>query len=145
RFLDDTGGAGAHDLAELDRRDIGLALVHPAAHGRIERDVFDLDAELARTRLRHGRVLDREISPLHHAFRPAGELDHAVAHLTPHLDFALRSLRFPGAITRLRDPGVKGGVSRPLLRRPGSAELIARLRQAGAGPARRIAGGGPGL
>jgi hypothetical protein len=86
RFLDDAGGTAAHDLAQLDRRDVGTAFVHPAAHGGVERDVFDAHAELARIWLWHGPVLDREVFAFHHASRPAGELDHAVAHRTPHLD-----------------------------------------------------------
>ena len=33
---------GAHDLADLDRRDVGAAGVHPRAHRRVEREVLDL-------------------------------------------------------------------------------------------------------
>jgi hypothetical protein len=78
--LDDAGGVAAHQLAELDRRDVGLALAHPAAHGGIERDVLDLDAELAGPRLLHGAVLDGEILARDHALRPARQLDHTVPH-----------------------------------------------------------------
>ncbi len=38
---DRTGCAGPHDLVDADRLDIALAGVHPAAHGRIQRDVVD--------------------------------------------------------------------------------------------------------
>ncbi len=37
----------AHDFADPDRRNVGAAFVHPAAHGRIERDIKDLDQNLA--------------------------------------------------------------------------------------------------
>src|SRR6185312_12057483 len=39
--------AGAHDLADADRRDVALAFVHPAAHCRIEREQERLDEDAA--------------------------------------------------------------------------------------------------
>src|SRR5581483_4848922 len=80
RLLDEAGGIGAHHLAQPYRRNVGATLVHPAAHGRVERDHLDPDAELAGARLRHGAVLEGEVLARHHAPGPAGEPDHAVAH-----------------------------------------------------------------
>jgi hypothetical protein len=45
--------AGAHHLAELHRRNVGLHVVHPAAHRRIEREIGDLDQHLAFVRRAH--------------------------------------------------------------------------------------------
>jgi hypothetical protein len=39
--------AGPHHLADADRRDVGAGVVHPAAHGRVERDVLGAEQELA--------------------------------------------------------------------------------------------------
>ena len=39
--------SGPHHLADADRRDVGAALVHPAPHRWVERDVKDFDQELA--------------------------------------------------------------------------------------------------
>ncbi|MNF51985.1 hypothetical protein D3C84_333210 [compost metagenome] len=37
---------GTHDLADAHGRDVGLAFVHPATHGRVQRQVFVLDQDL---------------------------------------------------------------------------------------------------
>ncbi len=37
---------GTHHFADLHRRNIGAALVHPTAHGGIERHIQDLDEHL---------------------------------------------------------------------------------------------------
>src|SRR5215469_6445407 len=42
-----SGGVGAHHLADADRRNVGFALVHPAAHRRIQGDVQHLYHKLA--------------------------------------------------------------------------------------------------
>src|SRR5215468_1252766 len=42
-----SGRVGAHHLADADRRNVGFALVHPAAHRRIKRDVQHLYHKLA--------------------------------------------------------------------------------------------------
>ena len=56
--VDDAPDAGrAHDLADLHRRHVGAAGVHPCAHRRVEREVLDLDPELAVPGLRR-RLLD---------------------------------------------------------------------------------------
>ena len=68
-------GACAHDFADTDRRHVGLALVHPAAHRGVERDVQDLHQHLAVAgcRDRSRRVL--EVGALDHADRAPGELE----------------------------------------------------------------------
>src|SRR5260370_2356137 len=45
--------SGSHDLSDSNRRYIGSAFVHPAAHGGIERKIQDFDQNLARPRLPH--------------------------------------------------------------------------------------------
>ncbi len=57
---DDLGdGARAHDLPDLDGRDVALALVHPAPHRRVEREVLHPREELTGDRVAQllGRVL----------------------------------------------------------------------------------------
>jgi hypothetical protein len=39
--------ARAHDLADADRLDVRLRVVHPAAHRRVDRQVLHPDQELA--------------------------------------------------------------------------------------------------
>jgi hypothetical protein len=46
--------ARAHHFADLHRRDVGLDVVHPAAHRGIEREVRDLHQHLAFVRRAHG-------------------------------------------------------------------------------------------
>ena len=68
--LDDLAdAAGAHHLADADRRHVRLGVVEPAAHRRIERHILDGDERLARRRRRHRRghefeVLARRPSPV---------------------------------------------------------------------------------
>src|SRR5262245_49770054 len=90
-FFDDACGAGAHNLAELHRCDIGSGIVHPAPHGRIERNARDPDAELARPGLGHRAVLNGEVCRRRHASRPTGEPNHAVAHIVPSRSNPARS------------------------------------------------------
>jgi hypothetical protein len=61
--------AGAHHFADADRGDVGLAFVHPAAHGRIERKVKHLGENLAVARLRHRRFGELPIAALRQADR----------------------------------------------------------------------------
>ena len=56
--------ASAHHLADADRGDVGLAFVHPAAHGRVEREVEHLCKYLAVARLRRGRFGELPIAAL---------------------------------------------------------------------------------
>ena len=51
---------GAHHIAQRNRRDIGLALVHPATHGRVKGQVFVLDQDLPLLGLYHGHSLEGE-------------------------------------------------------------------------------------
>ncbi|MNO87911.1 hypothetical protein D3C76_793450 [compost metagenome] len=62
-----------HDLAETDRRDIRLAFVHPAAHGRVQRQVFDFHQDLAFGRRAHGLFAKGEVCPGDGAHRALGE------------------------------------------------------------------------
>src|SRR5882672_6882385 len=39
--------AGAHNFANAHGWDVGLDVIHPAAHGRVKRDVKDLDQDLS--------------------------------------------------------------------------------------------------
>ena len=48
---DGAGAEGAHDGADLHRRQVGAHVVEPAAHRRVERDLLQLDEELPRPRL----------------------------------------------------------------------------------------------
>src|SRR6185503_10299477 len=50
--------------------DVRLHVVHPAAHRRIERDVLDLDQQLAVLQLADRLVLEREVGGLRQPDRP---------------------------------------------------------------------------
>ncbi len=65
--------AGSHDLADAHRRHVGLALLHPPAHGRIQRDVEDLHQHLAIAGRCDGYVRVLEVAALHHANRAPDE------------------------------------------------------------------------
>ena len=41
------GAERPHDLADAHRRDVGASVVHPAAHGRVQREVAHLHHDLA--------------------------------------------------------------------------------------------------
>ena len=55
--------------------DVGLALVHPAAHGRVEREVQHLDEHLAVARLRHRLLGELPVAALRQADRARGQPD----------------------------------------------------------------------
>jgi hypothetical protein len=82
-------GAGAHDFADADRRDVGLAFVHPAAHRRIERDVAVAHQELALCGFARGLFGKLEIAVLGLAHRTCGETELTV--LQGHCGDFLRS------------------------------------------------------
>ena len=70
---DPTDGAGPHHLADADGRDIGPALVHPAPHRGVERNIENFDEELAIARLGHRLLGQVPVGPLGKADRPSGE------------------------------------------------------------------------
>ncbi len=70
--------AGAHHLADADRRDVGAAVVHPSPHRRVQRQVLDLDQHLAVARLGHGLLGVVPVSRLGQADRARSETDLAV-------------------------------------------------------------------
>ncbi len=49
---------GAHHITQRYRRNIGLAFIHPATHGRVERQVFIFDQDLAVLGLYYGHLLE---------------------------------------------------------------------------------------
>ncbi|MNO94565.1 hypothetical protein D3C76_861850 [compost metagenome] len=63
----------AHHFAKTDRRDVGLAFVHPAAHGRVQGQVFVLDQDLACSRFADRYFLIGEGFPGRGAHRAFGE------------------------------------------------------------------------
>src|SRR5207248_1886090 len=63
-------GSGTHDVADTDRRYVRLALVHPAAHGGIERDVEYLDKQLATGRFANGFLGIGPVAALRQTNRP---------------------------------------------------------------------------
>ena len=69
----------AFTSAERDRRQVALAVLHPAAHGGIEGDVEVLHQRLAVADLRQRLVVELEVGFLHHADRPARETPLTVA------------------------------------------------------------------
>ena len=69
---------GAHHLADADRRHVGLALVHPAAHRRIQRDVFDADQEFAFAGIADGFFDQVPVAGLGQADGTRGEAELAV-------------------------------------------------------------------
>src|ERR1051325_545765 len=82
RFQHLPRAAGAHHLAQFDRRDVASARVHPAAHGRVERQVRYLHQHFALSERRDLDGLEREILTLGIADRPGGELDLTVLKLS---------------------------------------------------------------
>ena len=71
----DADAAGTHHVADADRRDVALALVHPAPHRRIERQGERLDQDPARLRLHDRRRGERPVAARRHAMRTCGETD----------------------------------------------------------------------
>ncbi len=63
----------SHHLADLDRRHVRAAGVHPAAHRRVQRDVRDLDDELAVAGVGHGALDEVEVRVLDVADGAGGE------------------------------------------------------------------------
>src|SRR6185437_6217916 len=78
RGRDAAGPARAHHLVDRDRADIGLALVHPSTHRRVERDVRDLHEELAILQLGHRLVDEFPVAVLRHSGGARGEARLAV-------------------------------------------------------------------
>ena len=70
--------ASAHDLANAYRWDVALAVVHPAAHGGVERQRQRLDQHPAVGRLGHGFAGERPAFGAGHAHRALGKADLAV-------------------------------------------------------------------
>ena len=70
--------AGPHDGADVDRRDVGGARVHPAPHGRVDGQVRDLGDELPGTRRRHGLVRELPVGEAGEPGRTGGQADLAV-------------------------------------------------------------------
>jgi hypothetical protein len=58
------GAARAHHLADRHRPDVRLALVHPAPHRRVERQVAHLDEDLPLARIGHRLVRDLPVARL---------------------------------------------------------------------------------
>src|SRR5579863_2167227 len=73
-----TNPRGAHHFPDADRCDVGLALVHPAAHGRIERDVLHLDDELAVPGFLDSYGIEPPVAGGGQADRPGGEMVAAI-------------------------------------------------------------------
>src|ERR1051325_12093504 len=94
--LDDAADrAGAHHLAEADRRNVRLALVHPSAHRRIERDVAVLHQQLAVAELAQLHLLERKVGRLDHPDGPGREREAMI--LAHHDATVLR----PASVWRL--------------------------------------------
>ena len=74
RGFDHAQRQAAHDLAQADRRQIALGIVHPGAIGRVQRQIDRADQHLVLVQIRDGR-LDQ--------FQIAG-LDHALGALAQH-------------------------------------------------------------
>ncbi|MNV86464.1 hypothetical protein D3C71_1805020 [compost metagenome] len=68
----------AHHLAPGHGRDVGLAFVHPAAHGRVQRQVQVAHQHLAFAGLFGGHGLEAEVVTAHGADRAFGEQEAAV-------------------------------------------------------------------
>ena len=75
---DDADAAGAHHLVDGDRRDVALALVHPAAHRRVERERERLDEHAAGVGLRDRLGGEAPVGAHRQADRAAGEADLVV-------------------------------------------------------------------
>ena len=67
--------AGAHGFANGDRPDVGLAFVHPAAHGRVERQVQRLDNDLAVGDLAHRFGFFFPVAPFRHPHGAGGKAE----------------------------------------------------------------------
>src|SRR5258707_15520242 len=72
------GRVRAHHLADANRRHVGFALVHPAAHRGVERDIGVAHDEFAVARHRHGFLDEIEIAALGQAHRTRGEAELSV-------------------------------------------------------------------
>ena len=68
----------AHDLADTHRRDVGLAFIHPATHGRVEGQVFVVHQHLPILGRAHRHFLVGEGFPRGCADRAFGEQELAV-------------------------------------------------------------------
>lgn len=65
--------SGPHHLADADRRDVGAALVHPAPHRWVERDIKDFDQELAIAWFGDRLLGQAPVAALGKADRPGGK------------------------------------------------------------------------
>ena len=81
---------GAHDFADSYRRHVRLALLHPATHRWIQRDVEDLHQHLAVAGRYDGDVRVFEVAALNHANRAPGELELVIDECV-HDGFSRRS------------------------------------------------------
>jgi hypothetical protein len=68
-----TNRAGSHNVADPDRLNVRAALIHPAAHGGIQRYVLALDYQLARAGIGHGLFRELPVSTFGQTNRSGGK------------------------------------------------------------------------
>ena len=65
---------GPHDLTNLDRRDIALAILDPTPHRRLKGEVEITNQKLPVFKLRYLGFVIRKVRFLDHALRAAGQM-----------------------------------------------------------------------
>ena len=86
RLFDNPDCAAAHDIAELDGRQVGIDFIRPAAVGRIKREVLVVNKKLALFQRGHRLLGPLEIAVLERAHGPRRESPlpiHSLCHSRP--------------------------------------------------------------
>jgi hypothetical protein len=80
-----------HDLAERERRRVGLPVIHQEAHVGVERQVLHPKEQLPGTRGRDRGVFQAEVGHVRRALRARGE-DDVACHRKSHIDTSTQML-----------------------------------------------------
>ncbi len=81
-----------HDLAERERRRVGLPVIHKEAHVGVERQVLHPKEQLPGSRGRERGVFQAEVGHVRRALRARGE-DDVTCHRERHIDTSTQMLR----------------------------------------------------